>query len=1257
MPITCRTVRCGKTLPSADQGLPPANFGFWVRRRSHSPLTLHRSNVGAVVGRFCRPPRPLCHTTFFLSPIVRYADMDTRTSEKNAKDTLTARLSRAEQHIEVGNLDRAETICLRLRERHPDSSGPVVGLARIALLREDFGAAASYWQSLIERFDMDAQPFWFVDHANALLGAKRIDEAIVTLERGVLRFPDCAPIDTLLATSLFRAGKHERAIALIRDNWRRFPAQRRPAWLKMLHVALKRIGKFEEATVVLEGMVDAYPNHALTKELQAGKFQSMGNYEQALDAWNLCIRAYPDGVKPAWLLGKAKCLLAMWYIAEARSVLQALVAAHPRFRPAHLALRNLAEQVCDWAEALRYCDLLGGSAEEIREDRLAQGKMLVKLRRYDEAHALADQLAQSLPATSTPYVLRYAILFSQGRLLEAQELVVRALELFPNDEKLSDIRFEQLFETFELREAEQRAQACRQPMLLQHKWKLVGALRGKDALIEELLADWSGRQGTTIRNRKLLMHFLSGWFLNGIKSYVADRREEFALPFVLGLLTHALNAEPYELNLLADYIGCLIALGYDDAAARLIERLPVDMGAQLAIGRLLAWAHARQERWDDARAAYRRVIDANSVPSIHRRIEHLEMDAQSALRQCCEGPMALVPVKDELHNLPFFLNHHRKLGIATFVMVDNGSMDGTLAYLRAQPDVLLYRTTDNFSRAGSGMLWVNELITRHAQGRWCLFIDADEEFIYPEWERLDIVGLCRALDDEGAEGMFAFMLDLYPEHFDPEEKDYAKIREGCRYFDRNYRWGGLTTPPYINVQGGIRQRLFEDTEWLPKTPLIKGGSTHYLNNHHTLPIRISRTTGLLHHYKLADLWSKGAATATTEDSQYVDRGRGCIGRYNLYFSRYSALAAPSLLVPGLSMEMGDSRELVAAGLMRQAARSHDAAPVAGDVLDATACRRHRVVARFRQRDTDPAGPYSLVRGQSEAAGPDAARSALFYCCDPAAATVLYTEHDDSRAVLRHPFMYMAQFETAHSLIEIPFSALHTLQQEHFPNPTFIFSIGRCGSTALIRALADAGVPSVSEPDLPTQIALHRQRIAAAFGDAGIRRLLQVMGQNLAAHLGDEFAVKLRGQCNRMVDDMLDAYPAMKCVFMLRRWDSWATSVHRAFGAVGPQMALDLRRGIVAYHRLVSRGANPTLVWYEDLRTDIGTVLGSIGLARPEQAPSAESDSQAGTSLARERISGTENEAKVLKEFMDAWEHIKPDCLDDYPEVRARLGLQ
>ncbi|MEM9127983.1 MAG: glycosyltransferase family 2 protein, partial [Pseudomonadota bacterium] len=64
-------------------------------------------------------------------------------------------------------------------------------------------------------------------------------------------------------------------------------------------------------------------------------------------------------------------------------------------------------------------------------------------------------------------------------------------------------------------------------------------------------------------------------------------------------------------------------------------------------------------------------------------------------------------VWNEQPRLAYFLKYYRNLGIRHFLFIDNGSDDGTGAYLERQSDVSLWRTEASYKRSRFGMDWVN----------------------------------------------------------------------------------------------------------------------------------------------------------------------------------------------------------------------------------------------------------------------------------------------------------------------------------------------------------------------------------------------------------------------------------------------------------------------------------------------------------------------------------------------------------------------
>jgi hypothetical protein len=172
-------------------------------------------------------------------------------------------------------------------------------------------------------------------------------------------------------------------------------------------------------------------------------------------------------------------------------------------------------------------------------------------------------------------------------------------------------------------------------------------------------------------------------------------------------------------------------------------------------------------------------------------------------------------VRNESLRLPAVLDHHRRMGVDRFFIVDNASDDGTLDLLLAQSDVHLFSTEAPFRTRKAH--WRRALVDEFFRDRWGLHLDADELFLFPGMERMDLHGFCAFLDAEGAAGIFAPLVDMYG----AESIDQAPYRPGeslverYPFFDRggyHLRFRGKrrrerVAPPF-QLSGGPRERVF-----------------------------------------------------------------------------------------------------------------------------------------------------------------------------------------------------------------------------------------------------------------------------------------------------------------------------------------------------------------------------------------------------------------------------------------------------------------
>jgi hypothetical protein len=283
-------------------------------------------------------------------------------------------------------------------------------------------------------------------------------------------------------------------------------------------------------------------------------------------------------------------------------------------------------------------------------------------------------------------------------------------------------------------------------------------------------------------------------------------------------------------------------------------------------------------------------------------------------------------VRNESIRLPYFLDHHRKLGVDHFLFVDNQSTDGTAEYLLEQPDVSLWTTPDSYRLSRFGVDWLTVLQARHGHGHWCLTLDADEILIYPFHDTRPLPALTEWLDRRGVVSFGALMLDMYPKgrlSAQPYAPGADPV-EALQWFDAgNYMIQKKNILQNLWIQGGPRARLFfadapRRAPTMGKVPLVKWNRRYaYVSSTHSLlPRRLNHVydedggewaSGVLLHTKFLN-------TIAAKSAEEKQRGEH-FANSDLYEGYYDSLMAdPDLWCPTSSRYTG-WRQIEALGLM------------------------------------------------------------------------------------------------------------------------------------------------------------------------------------------------------------------------------------------------------------------------------------------------------------------------------------------------------
>ncbi|MCP5036589.1 MAG: glycosyltransferase family 2 protein [Rhodobacteraceae bacterium] len=246
-------------------------------------------------------------------------------------------------------------------------------------------------------------------------------------------------------------------------------------------------------------------------------------------------------------------------------------------------------------------------------------------------------------------------------------------------------------------------------------------------------------------------------------------------------------------------------------------------------------------------------------------------------------------MRNERVRLPYFLRYYRNMGVQHFLIVDNGSDDGSAEYLREQDDVSLWTSDKSYKRARFGVDWLNWLQRQYAHGHWCLVVDPDEFLIYPFCDTRPLRALTDWLDASSIRSFGAMLLDMYPKGaLDAQPyRDGQNPFEIANWFDsgnytisKNKKFGNLW------IQGGPRMRAFfpdnpQRSPALNKIPLVKWDK-HYTfvsSTHMMLPRGLNlvydewggeKASGCLLHAKFLDTFSTKAEEELNRRQHYAN---------------------------------------------------------------------------------------------------------------------------------------------------------------------------------------------------------------------------------------------------------------------------------------------------------------------------------------------------------------------------------------------------
>ena len=287
---------------------------------------------------------------------------------------------------------------------------------------------------------------------------------------------------------------------------------------------------------------------------------------------------------------------------------------------------------------------------------------------------------------------------------------------------------------------------------------------------------------------------------------------------------------------------------------------------------------------------------------------------------------AFLCVKNENLRLPYLLEYHRQLGIGRFLIIDNGSTDGTLEYLLGQQDCHVFSSKGNFFANNTDPpIWTNALLNVFGDGHWCLTLDGDEMFVFPHCENVSIQSLCEYLDYTGANAVEALVIDMYGKaairnsHYERGDS----FLDQHRFFDPEFGFCSANERSYqpIVMFSRFRERAFwkgrhaqQRPPCITQIPLVKWrkGMAYLVCIHTIEHAKLSELrTGILH-FKFLPGFLQSIVTSLKENADVAEKG---LQERKNYIETLEKDPGLSLYHSG-SVEYRNSKQLVELGWLK-----------------------------------------------------------------------------------------------------------------------------------------------------------------------------------------------------------------------------------------------------------------------------------------------------------------------------------------------------
>ncbi len=669
-----------------------------------------------------------------------------------------------------------------------------------------------------------------------------------------------------------------------------------------------------EAAAVFKRLIQSFPESVQGHLNLALLAETKGNWPEALKHWESCFDCRKDEIPDWWKVKKAKALLECGRLGLAQRIYSGFATKRPDKDWGLLGLAEIYEKrgLAEKEEAV-----LKKAIRKFPDNLSIKFRYAIFLRRL-ERFKVSDEQLSSLLGTQVNQKEVLANLAWNARLDREYQLAANRFKVL-SDNYPYDLNYKRIYVLclIDLMNFDQ-AQKCYDEYLhasknISDRLVQVGLFKGQYKLFEanqEILK----LQTEFPDEPKVLLEKVSLAVLQYKRSANAEVVRE-----VLNELESFCIKNHDELLFVGQRTRLNLILNQTDEAEKLTGLLDEETGVK-TLEEIRAWSTHHGGDLEKAKAIWDDIIlnfDVAQVKEPDLGVLN-RVDSNSMAQIADDSVLVFTAIRNERWRLPWFLKYYRSIGCSKFFIIDNDSNDGSLEYLNSQDDVYVFWTEQSYAKSRSGMQWINSLVKKYGDNKWCLYVDVDEALIIPEIEQTGIRKLTEYMSKKGQEAMFAFMLDMCSLDFESKVTgpDYTDFFQDYNYFVNDYHFTNIPICPYKFTVGGVR-KLIGRNENQTKTPIIRGGrNIKFLSSSHLItPANLSDVSGVLLHFKFAGDFKSNLES----DLKNNTRIPHCNMRHRSYLENLNSLE-PGFLRANESLERYKSSEqLVRLGVIQKTA--------------------------------------------------------------------------------------------------------------------------------------------------------------------------------------------------------------------------------------------------------------------------------------------------------------------------------------------------